>query len=97
MTGDGLGAAHGTHLVLLQDAQELDLQARRHVADLVEQQSAAIGGLEQALVGADRAGEGAFLVAEELRFEQVLGHGAAVDGDEGRDRDVRSPCESRAR
>ena len=34
--------------------------------------------------GGDRAGEGALHVAEELALEQVLGDGAAVDGDERR-------------
>ena len=44
-----LGAADRANLVLLQHAQQLHLQAHRHVADLIEQQRAAVGGLEQAL------------------------------------------------
>ena len=80
--GHGVGAADGADLLFLQHAQELHLQAHRHVADLVEQQRAAVRGLEQALVGAVRARERAFLVTEELRLEQVLGHRAAVDRDE---------------
>jgi hypothetical protein len=47
---DRLRRADGPHLALLQDAQQLDLQRHRHVADLVEQQRAAVGRLEQALV-----------------------------------------------
>src|SRR5439155_646012 len=36
-------AAHRPDLVLLEDAQELRLERRRHVADLVEEDRAAIG------------------------------------------------------
>jgi hypothetical protein len=41
-----IGAADGADLVLLQHAQQLDLQAHGHVADLIEHQRAAIGGLK---------------------------------------------------
>ena len=75
------GAADRPHLVFLQHAQQLDLQAHRHVADLVQHQRAAVGFLEQALVTARCAGERAFLVTEQFRLEQVLGHRAAVDRD----------------
>jgi hypothetical protein len=54
----------------------------RQVADLVEHQRAAVGGLDLAGRGLGGAGEGALLVAEELAFQQVLGDGGAVDGDE---------------
>ena len=77
-----LGAADRAHLVLLQHAQQLDLQTHRHVADLVEHQRAAVGRLEQAAVLANRAGERALHVTEQLALEQVLGHRAAVDRDE---------------
>ena len=57
---------------------------RRHVhfGDFVEQQGAAVGLLELADAAAGGAGEGAFLVAEQFRFQQVFGDGRAVDGDE---------------
>jgi hypothetical protein len=45
-------------------------------------QRAAVGGLEQAAVLADRAGECALGMTEQLALEQVLGHRAAVDRDE---------------
>ena len=35
------------HLALLQDAQQLHLHGRRHVADFIKEQRAAIGGLEE--------------------------------------------------
>src|SRR5262249_34330227 len=47
-----------------------------------EQQRAAVRRLEQAAMRAVRAGERAFLVAEELGLEQVLRHRAAIDRDE---------------
>ena len=68
--------------MLLQHAQDLGLRARAHVADLVEEEAAAVGLLEAAdplLVG---AGERALLVAEELGFEQVLLERRAVHLDE---------------
>ena len=66
------GAAEPFELVLLEHAQDLGLRAGAHVADFVQEQRAAVGLLEAAnplLVG---AGERAFLVPEELRFEEVL-------------------------
>ena len=68
--------------LLLERAQELDLQLDRHLADLVEEQRAAVGRLELALLVRDRAGERALDVAEQLALEQVLGDRAAVDRDE---------------
>jgi hypothetical protein len=53
-----------------------------NVADLVEEQGAAVGQLDLALGGLDRAGERSLLVAEQFGFEQVFGDRGAVDGDE---------------
>ena len=47
---DRIGAADRADHVLLQHAQQLHLQAHRHVADLIEHQRAAVGRLEQAAV-----------------------------------------------
>ncbi len=63
---------------LLEEAQQLDLERQRHVADLVEEQRAAAGQLDLALGGLDRAGEGALLVPEQLAFEQGLGIAAQL-------------------
>ena len=68
---------------VLQDAQQLHLQARRHVADLVEEERPPLGEGEAPGLVALGAGEGPGLVAEELRLEEGLGERAAVDGDEG--------------
>ena len=50
-----------------------------HVADLVEEDRAAVGLLELADLLLGRAGERALLVAEQLRFDQLLGNRGAVD------------------
>src|SRR5690606_704226 len=69
-------------LALLDRAQQLHLQSRRHLAHLVQEERAALGCDEQTLLVAHRAGEAALHVAEQLRLEQVLGQRAAVDRDE---------------
>ena len=66
-------AADALELALLQHAQQLRLQARRHVANLVEEQRALVGQLEAAELALDRAGERALLVPEQLGLEQRLG------------------------
>src|SRR5262245_59685425 len=78
-----LDARTGTpELLLLQYAQELHLRGRRHLAELVEEQSAAIRELEAALAAIGRAGERAFFVAEDLALQQRFGNRRAVDRDE---------------
>src|SRR5205814_488235 len=79
---DGLDAADAVHGPGLEHAQELGLERGRQLADLVEEDGAAGGDLEQAGLGRDRAREGAALVAEELALEQRLAEARAVDGDE---------------
>src|SRR5690606_14975540 len=69
-------------LVLLEEAQQLDLDRRRDLADLVEEQRAAIGELEPPVLARHRAGEAALLVAEQLALEQRLGERGAVQLDE---------------
>ena len=63
-------------------AQQLDLHRRRHLADLVEEDRAAVAGLNQALLVFVRAGEGAAHMAEQFGLEQCFRHRTAVDGDE---------------
>ncbi len=81
---DRLGAADRPDLAVLQRAQQLRLHLGPHVADLVEEQGAAVGHLEQAALGADGAGERAARVAEQLGLEQRLGQRRAVDRHERR-------------
>ena len=80
--GDGGGAADAADLPFLEHAQELGLHLRGQLAHVVEEQGAAIGLLEPALVAAAGVGEGARLVAEEFVLHQARGQGGAVQGDE---------------
>ena len=74
-----LAAPDALELTLLQKAEELDLQRRAHLADLVEEERAAVRQLELALSLRVRAGVGAALVAEQLGLEQGVRDRAAVD------------------
>ena len=65
--------------LLLEEAQQLRLQARRHLADLVEEHRAAVGGLEQPALLLPGVGERAALVAEQLALEQLLRQRRAGD------------------
>ena len=68
---------------LLKHAQELGLQARRKITDLVEKERSSTCLGEQSVAGLARVREGAADVPEELGLEQGVGHGGAVDGHEG--------------
>ena len=73
-------------------AQELRLQRERQLADLVEEERAAVRPARSSPAWRrDRAGERALLVTEQLALEQVLGDRRAVDVDERRAR-ARGPC-----
>ena len=80
---DVAAGAQAGELAILQDVQELGLQRQGHLADLVEEDGAAVGELELAELALVGAGEGAALVAEELGLEELEGEGGAVDLDEG--------------
>ena len=78
---DRAARADRPHFALLQHAQELDLERRRHLADFVEKHGAGVRGLKHAFGVADRAGKRPFDMAEELGFEERFGERAAVDRD----------------
>ena len=75
-------AADAHDLAVLDDAQQADLRGERELADFVEEERAAVGLLEPALPARGRAGEGALLVAEQLRVDQLGRDRAAVDAAE---------------
>lgn len=75
-----LAGADLEELSALEHAEQARLGGEGELGHLVEEDGAAVGLLEVSLAGADGAGEGAFLVAEELRVDGPLGDGAAVDG-----------------
>ena len=71
-------------LTLLQDPQQPDLGLEGELADLVEEEGAAMGLLEDAGPVLDGAGEGPLRVAEEPCIDQVAGDRPAVQGEEAR-------------
>ena len=74
----------GLHHLLLQHAQHLGLRLQAHVADLVEEDRAAVRQLELAAAVGHGAGERAAHVAEQLALDQLLGNRRAVHLDERR-------------
>ena len=80
---DRAHAADAFKLAFLQNAQQLRLEGRRDLADLVEKQRAAVRKFETTLAHGDGAGEGAFLMTEEFRFEHAFRQRGAVELDEG--------------
>ena len=75
-------AAQRPVAALLQNAQQLGLQVRGHLADLVKQQRSPLRELEEAFLVCMRAREGALPVPEDLRLDQIFWNGSAVDLDE---------------
>jgi len=79
---DGFISSDAFEFPLLENAEELGLEGKGDLTDLVEENGAAIGQFESAIPLVGRAGEGAFFVAEEFAFDERLGDGGAVDLDE---------------
>src|SRR6202012_424320 len=72
-------AADTLEAPLLKNPQQLHLHLQRHVADLVQEQGAALGELESAETGRQRAREGALFMSEQLALEEVRRNRAAID------------------
>src|SRR5690606_28839692 len=89
-------ATHPLEAPLLQHAEQLGLQLGAQLADLVEEERAAVGELEPAALALGRTRERALLVAEQLALEQLLAQRRAVDRHE-RLRRARAPGVNRAR
>ena len=80
----GSGAANGPHGPVVEQAQKYGLQRHWHVADLVEEERAAVSLLDEPDgAAAPRAGECAVGITEELGLDQAFAKGGAIDGDEG--------------
>src|SRR5690606_12485653 len=79
-----LNAADAPEAHRLEHPEELRLDARAEVADLVEEEGAAVGELEQPSLRGLRVGEGAALVAEELALGELLAERGTVEVDEAR-------------
>ena len=76
-----LRCAERADAALLNRAQQLGLHGQRQVADLVEEQRAALRRLKEAFAVGGRAGVRAFACAKEFGFEQIFGNRAAVHRD----------------
>ena len=76
------GAADRLNLAALEKAEQVRLHLQAHLADLVEEDRAAVRGFEAADAIAIGAREAAARVPEELGLEQALHDRGAVDGDE---------------
>src|SRR5262249_23480890 len=74
--------AHGADLAVLEDAEQRGLDREARFADLVEEEGAAVGRLEEPASGAIGAGERAADVAEELALEERVGERRAVRREE---------------
>jgi hypothetical protein len=81
--GDRLDRAQRLVDALLQNAQQARLHGRRNVADFVQKDRPALGQGKAAGFVPPRVRERAGFVAEQFRFQQRVGQGAAVDGHEG--------------
>ena len=65
--------------VLLDDLEELGLDREVHVANLVQEQRAAVCDLQEPRLGGDRPRERPLLVAEELGVHQLAGEARTVE------------------
>src|SRR5215472_9937612 len=71
--------AQPAHLARFQDSQELGLELQRELSDLVQEDGATLGLLEDPEALLVRSGEGASLVTEQLGLEKVRRKGRAID------------------
>src|SRR5262249_23768583 len=75
--------ADRNHLLILKHAKERGLRGRIEIADLVEEERAAIRAADEPGTIVGRARERALPMAEQGRGHQLAGNGAAVGRDEG--------------
>ena len=74
--------ANPIELAVRKNSQEASLCFRRHVTNLVEKECAAIGLLEAPCALSGSAGEGAFFMTEQFRFDQIFRNRRHVERDE---------------
>jgi len=78
-----LRAAQATEAAVVQEAQELNLHGRAHLADLVEEESTSICNFAETRLCGGGGGEGPLLMPEEFTLQQLIRQGATVEGHEG--------------
>ncbi len=79
---DGLVAADSLEGALAEDAEDLHLGVFVDFSNFIEKQGAPGRLFKTPGAALKGSGEGTFLMAEKLAFQQVLGKRASVDGDE---------------
>ena len=79
-----LRAAHALELLLLQHPQQLHLGLERQLPDFVQENRAAVGQLEAALLLLHRTGERPALMSKELALDQCGRQSAAIHLDHDR-------------
>src|SRR6266702_122280 len=80
---DGGPAADAGELTVLEHVEELALERRVQISDLVEEDRAVVGRLELAELELVGAGEGPALVTEQLALQELARDRGTVDLDEG--------------
>src|SRR5512141_827190 len=71
------GIAYPLVLLVLQEPQQLGLHGKGKIPDLVEEERPALAGGDSSRVVADRSGERAYHMAEQLTFQQFRRQGGA--------------------
>jgi hypothetical protein len=74
-----MARADRLHVSAIEELRQAFLDMAGQAVDLVDHQGAAVGMLKRADVPVERAGKGAFLVAEQHAFDLVGGNAAGVD------------------
>ena len=80
--------------VFLQESENLGLETKSQIADLVQEECAPVRKFETTHPIANSSGEGAPYVPEELALEKFAGYGRAVDRDKRSVRPMRCSVES---
>ena len=76
-------AAQSLHFTLFEKAQDFALERQGHIADLIQKECAAVGGVDAPDPRLHGTRKRAFGVAEQFRFQKRLGNGGAVDDGKG--------------
>ena len=84
--GDGGVAAQPLKAAVVEHAQQLGLQSQGQIANLIQEQRAAVGGFKPPAAHGHGPGKGALFVAKQFVFHQVLGQIGAGKGNERRRR-----------
>ena len=78
------GSPYGLHFTLLKGAEDFGLHIKRHISDLIQKESAAIGQLEfTGLPAFPRTSKGSVRIAKQLGFQKLAGDRGTVDTDHG--------------